>query len=145
MKSKIGLQLPDPDPQDPFRQSWEGAEKVDSETCAHCRGLKRQRNPTGECDHLYWPDNLTDEAKRANGYEPKTVTIWETLDDENQAVTVWRPGAVQQISRPPVTVNDKIFWTLDMSAAEPADLTIEELDKAIRSLFILEESAKPPK
>lgn len=25
MKSKIGLQLPDPDPQDPFRQSWEGA------------------------------------------------------------------------------------------------------------------------
>jgi hypothetical protein len=27
-------------------------------TCPGCRGLVAVRNPTGTCDHLYWPDNL---------------------------------------------------------------------------------------
>ena len=35
--------------------------------CKHCGGEIRIRNPTGKCDHLYWPDELTDEAKIANG------------------------------------------------------------------------------
>ena len=35
--------------------------------CKHCGGSKETRNPTGKCDHLRWPENLTDEAKRANG------------------------------------------------------------------------------
>jgi hypothetical protein len=35
--------------------------------CLHCGGLKAVRNPTGQCDHLNWPENLTDEAKVANG------------------------------------------------------------------------------
>jgi hypothetical protein len=39
-----------------------------STTCLHCHGPKDIRNPTGTCDHLFWPDNLTAEAKRANGY-----------------------------------------------------------------------------
>lgn len=34
------------------------------ETCPNCRGLIAVRNPTGKCDHLYWPDNLTPAAKR---------------------------------------------------------------------------------
>lgn len=40
---------------------------MDEHTCKHCGGPKAVRNPRGDCDHLYWPDNLTDEAKRANG------------------------------------------------------------------------------
>lgn len=45
--------------------------------CKWCGGLKVMRNPMGEhCDHLYWPDNLTDEAKRANGYREVQVTSW---------------------------------------------------------------------
>lgn len=46
------------------------------ECCKHCGGQVAIRNPRGDCDHLYWPDNLTDEAKRANGYRPVTVTQW---------------------------------------------------------------------
>lgn len=34
------------------------------EPCPACGGPKSIRNPTGKCDHLYWPDNLTPEAKR---------------------------------------------------------------------------------
>jgi hypothetical protein len=36
-------------------------------TCKHCGGSKDVRNPTGNCDHLFWPENLSDEARRANG------------------------------------------------------------------------------
>lgn len=38
-----------------------------SDRCKHCGGRKDVRNPTGTCDHLYWPDYLTDAAKKANG------------------------------------------------------------------------------
>lgn len=44
--------------------------------CAHCGGSKDMRNPSGHCDHLYWPDYLTDEAKRANGYVPVQYMAW---------------------------------------------------------------------
>ena len=47
-----------------------------SENCKHCGGAIAVRNPTGECDHLYWPDNLTDEAKIANGYKKVTAERW---------------------------------------------------------------------
>ena len=52
---------------------------MDDTICQHCHGLKEIRNPTGSCDHLYWPELLTDEAKHANGYHPVTrvVTTWE--------------------------------------------------------------------
>lgn len=49
---------------------------MDDMKCAHCGGLIAIRNPRGDCDHLYWPDNLTDEAKFANGFVPVTTTIW---------------------------------------------------------------------
>ncbi len=48
------------------------------DACKHCGGDKNTRNPTGTCDHLYWPDCLTDEAKRANGFVQKTVVIWRS-------------------------------------------------------------------
>lgn len=41
--------------------------KETAELCKHCGEPIAIRNPTGKCDHLYWPDNLTDEAKLANG------------------------------------------------------------------------------
>lgn len=40
-----------------------------SNLCKFCGGRIDIRNPTGKCDHLYWPDNLTDEAKRLNGFQ----------------------------------------------------------------------------
>lgn len=43
--------------------------------CKSCGGPVVARNPTGGCDHLYWPDNLTLEAKQANGYVARTVTV----------------------------------------------------------------------
>lgn len=45
--------------------------------CKHCGGLIAIRNPTGRCDHLYWPDNLTDDAKRANGFRLVTHLYYE--------------------------------------------------------------------
>lgn len=59
-------------------------------TCKHCGGSKDVRNPTGECDHLMWPDYLTEEAKRANGYVPMTATIWVQKDVE--------PGGIETVS-----------------------------------------------
>jgi hypothetical protein len=61
--------------------------------CKHCGGLKRARNPTGKCDHLYWPDNLTDEAKRANGYgQEKEDQIF--ADADHALVTMFVLGAL---------------------------------------------------
>lgn len=49
--------------------------------CKWCGGLKAHRMPMGRhCDHLYWPDNLTDEAKRANGYAPNLTIAWMKED-----------------------------------------------------------------
>ena len=49
-------------------------EDNDDDVCEYCGGLKKLRNPRGDCDHLHWPDNLTDEAKIANGYRAMEVT-----------------------------------------------------------------------
>jgi len=35
--------------------------------CLHCGSPISIRNPKGTCDHLQWPEYLTDEAKKANG------------------------------------------------------------------------------
>ena len=35
--------------------------------CPNCHGPVAVRNPTGDCDHLYWPDLLTPEAKAKIG------------------------------------------------------------------------------
>lgn len=48
-----------------------------SAICKHCGGEIAIRNPTGKCDHLYWPDMLTDEAKQANGFRLVTRQVWE--------------------------------------------------------------------
>jgi hypothetical protein len=49
----------------------------DNEKCKHCGGLINVRNPTGHCDHLYWPDMLTPEAKKANGYTLVKTESWQ--------------------------------------------------------------------
>ena len=50
-----------------------------SALCKHCGGPIAVRNPTGKCDHLYWPDMLTDEAKQANGFRLVTRQAWERV------------------------------------------------------------------
>jgi hypothetical protein len=40
---------------------------ADGLTCPNCNGSVMVRNPTGSCDHLYWPDLLTPEAKKKIG------------------------------------------------------------------------------
>ncbi len=37
--------------------------KPDDPICPNCGGSVHVRNPRGDCDHLYWPDMLTAEAK----------------------------------------------------------------------------------
>lgn len=49
--------------------------------CAHCGGMVAIRNPRGDCDHLYWPDLLTEEAKRANGYSKRERFVKEWTKD----------------------------------------------------------------
>lgn len=39
----------------------------DDPVCPNCLESVAVRNPTGRCDHLYWPDMLTDEAKAKIG------------------------------------------------------------------------------
>ena len=48
-----------------------------TDTCAHCGGPKAVRNPSGACDHLYWPDCLSYEGRVANGFEPTRDQITE--------------------------------------------------------------------
>ena len=45
--------------------------------CAYCGEPIAIRNKSRDCDHLYWPELLTDEAKRANGYVEVAKTVWE--------------------------------------------------------------------
>lgn len=59
--------------------SEKGHDEMDT-ICAHCGGEIAVRNPTGNCDHIFFPDNLTDEAKRANGYAPKLTIAWMKED-----------------------------------------------------------------
>jgi hypothetical protein len=52
--------------------------------CQHCGGPIEIRNPSGFCDHLYWPDMLTDEAKRANGFRPVVKRVWQKPATETE-------------------------------------------------------------
>ena len=57
--------------------------------CLHCGGRIAVRNPSGECDHLCWPDNLTDAARLANGYVLVEVTRseWQNPTQPASALT----------------------------------------------------------
>jgi len=49
------------------RLAMEEPRRVDDggeEVCPNCNGLVKIRNPTGRCDHLYYPDNLSKKARR---------------------------------------------------------------------------------
>ena len=39
----------------------------DDPICPNCHESVHVRNPTGRCDHLYWPEMLTAEAKALIG------------------------------------------------------------------------------
>jgi hypothetical protein len=59
-----------------------GDEMQDELMCKHCGGPIAIRNPSGACDHLYWPDYLTDEAKLTNGFALVQKNAWEDSDDK---------------------------------------------------------------
>ena len=65
---------------------WQDTERY-IPTCAHCGGAKSIRNPTGSCDHLFWPDNLTNEAKVANGYVRVVRVEWVPLPPPTEGKT----------------------------------------------------------
>lgn len=48
--------------------------------CNHCGGDVAVRNPRGDCDHLYWPDMLTLEAKIANGLIKLKFGTWYPIE-----------------------------------------------------------------
>lgn len=39
---------------------------MSDDICIYCGGPKSVRNPTGNCDHLYWPDMIIGAAKDDN-------------------------------------------------------------------------------
>lgn len=60
---------------------------IGTSTCKYCSGLIAVRNPTGKCDHLYWPNMLTDEARMANGFAPKNKPsgiLWKLTAEEKE-------------------------------------------------------------
>lgn len=38
-----------------------------SEICPNCGGLINLRNPTGQCDHLHYPENVCPDPRPAQG------------------------------------------------------------------------------
>ena len=44
---------------------------VDDKLCPYCGGFKAIRNPTGKCDHLYYPDNVNKSLKANVGLPSK--------------------------------------------------------------------------
>lgn len=61
-----------------------GFEEV--QNCGWCGHPIKQRNASSDCDHLYWPDNLTPEAKIANGYRLELVNQWVKRGDDNEVI-----------------------------------------------------------
>lgn len=62
---------------------------IGTSTCKYCSGLIAVRNPTGKCDHLYWPNMLTDEARMANGFAPKNKPsgiLWKLNAEEKESL-----------------------------------------------------------
>jgi hypothetical protein len=55
----------------------------DEPMCKHCGGPIAIRNPSGSCDHIYFPDMLTDEAKRANGYRVVMRPVLEKVEPQS--------------------------------------------------------------
>ena len=39
---------------------------MSDDVCIYCGGPKSVRNPTGNCDHLYWPDMIIGAVKDDN-------------------------------------------------------------------------------
>lgn len=52
--------------------------KPNDPLCPNCGGSVHVRNPTGACDHLYWPDMLTPEAREKIG-QSELGRIQDTL------------------------------------------------------------------
>lgn len=59
--------------------------------CKHCGGLIAIRNPRGDCDHLYWPDMLTDQALIANGFLPRDPILQKAVDLKSEVDSVGNP------------------------------------------------------
>lgn len=53
----------------------------DDKVCKHCGGAIAISNPTGTCDHAYWPEMLTNEAKQANGFRLVERQVREWVQD----------------------------------------------------------------
>jgi len=103
--------------------------------CKYCSGPIALVNPTGHCNHVYWPDNLTNEAKEANGYRLRMIPKWVKVDDPVYRVTDYQKrcmlellhrserGILIQVSSP----GQKAFW-------EPLEaLKMVQMDSAVYS------------
>jgi hypothetical protein len=53
-------------------QASELCPEKDMKTCKHCGGNLEIRNPTGNCDHLYYPENC--EICRLAGYKMGAIS-----------------------------------------------------------------------
>ena len=49
------------------------------EKCEYCGGDKEIRNPTGKCDHLYYPENVNKNLKAITKVDKKDFPTPKTL------------------------------------------------------------------
>lgn len=69
-------------------------------TCKHCGGRIAERNPTGKCDHLFFPEMLTAAAKIANGFCDAVVdsTVVDEILRQWDAVKADRANAQEALA-----------------------------------------------
>lgn len=55
-------------------------ENNSDQRCQKCGGLIKIRNPTGKCDHLYYPDNIEEENRISVSMKTiSEVLVWICL------------------------------------------------------------------
>lgn len=76
-------------------------EKTDNRICPDCKGLIKIRNPTGKCDHLYYPE-----------YKEKTLSDLRVQETNNE-FSYWEDD-IKQFIKEVLEVN----WFSDYKGKE---------------------------
>ena len=76
------------DPGDHVTRSTGKAETVSDDICIYCGGPKSVRNPTGNCDHLYWPDMIPGAAKNVDRASELAAARNEALEEAARVADV---------------------------------------------------------
>lgn len=71
-----------------------------SDNCQYCKMSKKIRNPSGNCDHLYYPDNVNKEFKKSSKTLEEKLRLW--LENNHRAHATanhWKQALVRDFSK----------------------------------------------